>query len=238
MPDTRLPTARKRRMALNADHVARVFRAVPETDLQREGMTLLTDEDKRAVARDLLREMGDAPFWIFAYGSLIWNPAFEFAEARRATAHGWKRDFCIHLDGWRGTPEQPGLMLALSPGGSCVGMAYRMPDDDREERMVRLVEREMGYHEHRLWLRFLTLRAGGETIRALTFYCTPPEAPQRLHLPLAEQARRIALACGPKGANVEYLYNTVSHLEESGIHDSYLWRMQKLVAAEIDALDA
>ena len=118
MLDTLNRPIRKRRMALTETHVARVFRAVPEPDELRPGVTPLTEDDKRALARELVADIGEAPFWLFAYGSLIWNPAFEFAEARRATAHGWKRDFCIHLDGWRGTPEQPGLMLALSPGGS------------------------------------------------------------------------------------------------------------------------
>jgi cation transport protein ChaC len=46
----------------------------------------------------------------------------------------------------------------------------------------------------------------------------------------------LANACGHIGSGAEYLYNTVSHLEAKGIHDSGLWQLQRLVAERIDSV--
>jgi len=46
----------------------------------------------------------------------------------------------------------------------------------------------------------------------------------------------LARACGHVGSGAEYLYNTVSHLEEFGIRDRNLWRLQQLVADEIRSI--
>lgn len=174
---------------------------------------------------------------MFAYGSLIWNPAFDHVEARRGVAHGWRRSFCLHITNWRATPEEPGLMLSLDRGGSCTGMLYRLTDDDTRGRMQRLLEREIGYHVDLPWLRWLNVRTGTETVRALTFFCAPHEGDADLkRLPPEEQARMLARAVGFRGSCAEYLYNTVDHLEALGIRDRYLWKMQELVAAAIDAI--
>jgi cation transport protein ChaC len=224
-------------MALTQRHVLKVARAVEEPDRPTR-FVKLTDPEFEALARKKVAELEGGPFWVFAYGSLIWKPAFEFTKAERAVAHGWRRAFCMHLEGWRGTPEEPGLMLALEPGGSCVGLAYRMPEDAPLDRMLRLLRREMSYHVDVPWLRWLRLRAGGQTIRALTFYCAPtPRDPDHVQLPVDAQARRLARAVGPQGSCAEYLHNTVDHLEAAGIRDSYLWRLQEMVAAEIDGLE-
>lgn len=230
-------TTLRRTPALTADHVARIAREVPEQDPSDQAETL-TEEDRAALAHRLLAENDGAPFWIFAYGSLIWKPAFEYDEAQACIAHGWHRSFCLNLLGWRASPDQPGLMLALERGGSCTGMAYRMPGDAAHYRMMRLLEREVSRHKHIPWIRWLTVRANGRKFRALTFYCAPPCDDGVLQLPLDQQALRLARAVGPVGSCAEYLLNTVTHLEALGIRDRYLWRLQALVAAEIDAISA
>src|ERR1051326_4577135 len=72
---------------------------------------------------------GAAPVWLFAYGSLMWNPDFAFAEARPGVLYGYHRSFCLYSRDYRGTPERPGLVLGLDRGGSCHGIAYRLPPD-------------------------------------------------------------------------------------------------------------
>ncbi|MFO1203673.1 MAG: gamma-glutamylcyclotransferase, partial [Tabrizicola sp.] len=175
-------------------------------------------------------------FWIFAYGSLIWKPEFEHVEARRGRVHGWRRSFCLGIRDWRATPDQPGLMLALERGGSCTGVAYRLPGDDPQGRMLRLLKREIDFHESIPWLRWVTVHAAEVSVRALAFYCAPDGHPWVERLAADEQARRLALAVGYVGSCAEYLYNTVSHLEALGIRDRYLWNLQARVAAEIDSL--
>jgi cation transport protein ChaC len=229
-----------RPLALTEAHVARVHRHVPDPGLRHyEGLTPLSARDKAAAAQRLLEQNAVRPFWVFGYGSLIWKPAFEHVEHRQVTAWGWRRAFCLEIESWRATPEEPGLMLALVTGGSCSGIAYRMPPDDPEGRMLRLLEREVSYHEDLSLARWLTVRdRSGEALRALTFYAAPLHNENFLALPIEEQARRLARAVGHVGSCAEYLRNTVQHLEEAGIRDSYMWRLQEMVAAEIAALPA
>ena len=215
--------------------VARVERQEPEYP-GRRGLPWMEDEGYARHAARLLDEAGEGPVWTFAYGSLIWKPAFAPAAAVPAVLHGWRRSFCIHLESWRGTPEEPGLMLALQRGGACVGVAYRMPTDDPQARMLRLLKREIDFHESVRWLRWVTVRAPEGSVRALAFYCAPEGGPGVAHLTPEAQARRLARAAGHVGSCAEYLYNTVSHLEALGIRDRYLWDLQARVAAEIDRL--
>jgi cation transport protein ChaC len=52
-------------------------------------------------------------------------------------------------------------------------------------------------------------------------------------LSLEQAASVLARACGHWGSGAEYLMNTVQQLESLRIHDRNLWRLQRLVAAEI-----
>ena len=236
MPDPAPSLPVPRLPALSEAHVARI---PPHAGAAPPPWgTPLSAEERLALARELLEGARGGPFWVLAYGSLIWKPAFEHVEARRVAVHGWRRAFCMDMHDWRATPAQPGLMMALARGGACVGVAYRMPGDDPEGRMLRLLDREVAWREDRPWLRWVTARGGGETIRALAFYCAPAADPTLLHLPIEAQAARIARAAGPAGSCAEYLRNTVVHLEALGIRDRYLWRLQALVAAEIEAIAA
>lgn len=222
-------------MALGPAHLAKVTREV-ERGPQNPRFRLLSDEDFSDHATRLLSELNGDPLWIFAYGSLIWNPGFDHVDFRRGVVHGWRRSFCIHITNWRGTPETPGLMLGLARGGACKGVAYRLPDDDPHGRMLRLLRREVSCHEDMPWLRWVTVRGEGGPVRALAFYCAPDGDPDAVLLPLEEQVARLARAVGFKGSCAEYLFNTVSHLEALGIRDRYLWDLQARVAAEIDRL--
>ncbi len=86
-------------------------------------------------------ERGD--LWIFGYASLIWRPEFEAAEERPAKVHGWHRALAMRSRVNRGTPECPGLVFALIPGGSCQGRAYRIEESRVDTELRRLWGREM-----------------------------------------------------------------------------------------------
>jgi cation transport protein ChaC len=223
-------------MALTADLVARVERVEPDPG-PLPGQDYLDDAAFDALTHELIAENGDGPFWIFAYGSLIWKPECAFTGHRRATAHGWHRAFCLKLTRWRGTPDCPGLMMALDRGGRCDGVICRLPADDTFEQLRRLLVREIDQRRDIGTFRWIRVTAGSEKIRALTFYAGPRASYYTGRLPIDEVARILARAAGHWGSCANYLYQTITKLEEYGIHDSGLWRLQEKVAQEIAMLE-
>ncbi|MBP7000010.1 gamma-glutamylcyclotransferase [Amaricoccus sp.] len=224
-----------RALSLTEDHVARATRQVEDFALP-SGFTPASDADFAAQVARLMDERPAGPLHVFAYGSLTWNPTFAPVARRRAVARGWHRQFCMVIRGFRGTPEAPGLMLALMSGGRCAGLALEVAGGAEAGTLDVLVRREMPFVEtlgDRRWVR-LDTEAGPVT--ALTFWAGPRGPNIVRGLPLAEAAGLIARACGPRGSSAEYLRNTVHSLEEAGIRDRNLWSLQRLVAAEIDGL--
>jgi cation transport protein ChaC len=222
-------------MALTKELVRRCERSVAKSD-GHPHFTRASADDLDALTRRLIAEKTPGPLWVFAYGSLIWKPEFEYSAFVRAVAHGWHRSFCMEMWSWRGTLEQPGLMMALDRGGSCHGIAYRLPDEDHEVLIARLVRREISDKEDLAMARWIDVEADTGRIQALVFWAGPKGPGIALKLPLEDVARRIARACGYAGSNAAYLYNTVKKLDEHGIRDRNLWQLQELVAAEIEGL--
>jgi glutathione-specific gamma-glutamylcyclotransferase len=226
-----------RRMALTAELVARVERMERNPGLNADWKAVAED-DYDGIVADLLRRHTPNPLWLFAYGSLIWKPEFTALHHVRAIAYGWHRSFCMELKSWRGTPEVPGLMMALERGGCCEGVAYRLPDNDHHDQLRRLVRREIAYHEDVPSTRWITVQTPEGKVRALAFYAGPTGHDIRPRLPAEEVACILARAAGYVGSCAMYLFQTVQKLEEHGIHDRHLWHLQELVAAEIERMAA
>jgi cation transport protein ChaC len=169
-----------------------------------------------------------APIWLFAYGSLMWNPEFAFAEARPALLRGYHRRFCLYSRDYRGTPEEPGLVLGLDRGGSCHGIAYRLPTEGAVEAFDRVWAREMtgGVYV----MRRLTVRTvlGPVTAYACVVRRQSPDYAGRLSVEAAAQL--LATAVGGRGTGRDYLANTVRHLTALGICDHLLQRIAAQVA--------
>jgi len=163
--------------------------------------------------------MGD--FWVFGYGSLMWRPGFAHVETQRARLHGYRRALCVTSHVHRGTPERPGLVLGLDRGGSCLGLAFRVPGDLRDEVVGYLRARELVtlvYVERLLPVRL----DGGGTVPALTYVVDRGHEQYAGALDVDEAARRVSGAVGMSGANEEYVLNTVAHLKALGIRDHWL----------------
>jgi cation transport protein ChaC len=180
----------------------------------------LDDEALSAsLATTLKAKPKGAGWWIFGYGSLLWNPIFPVAESRPATIHGLHRRFCLRSLATRGTRERPGLVLALEPGGACRGVVYRLPAPLALDELHLLWRREMVVGSYRpLWVR---ARGAGQTIVALAF-AVRRDHPQYAALTLDEQADTIASACGAFGTSCEYLMKTREALAGHGVADRYL----------------
>ncbi len=227
------------RMRLTADHVAKVRREIADPGFQPVASNArpATDADYAAVVDGILAGAPQGDFWVFAYGSLIWNPDYDFDERRIALARGWRRAFCLGWDHrFRGSRETPGLMLALDRGGQCRGVVHRLPAAGLEANLHRLIRREMSMVPSAFPPRFIGVEAGGERIAALTFAIDRRSGRYIGGLDAEAVADVLSTACGFRGSMAEYLFSTVSHLEELGIHDRHLWRLQELVAERIERM--
>jgi cation transport protein ChaC len=221
-----------RALSLTEELVSRVERTEPDpgpdpgtTDHTREEFQAL------AVAFLVLRPPGD--LWLFAYGSLIWNPEFDHEESRRALARGWHRSFCLTLTRWRGTREVPALMLALDRGGSCAGLVYRLRETAPVTQVTKLLERELDGNPPTNVPRWIRVTTPSGPVTAMAFVADPKGRAYAGRLQLEQVAHIVARAAGHWGSSAQYAWRTIAKLEEFGIRDSSLWRLQTLVAAEI-----
>ena len=159
-------------------------------------------------------------WWVFAYGSLLWNPLFPVAEMRPATLRGLHRRFCLWSLASRGTRECPGLVLGLDRGGTCRGVALRLPAPLALDELHLLWRREMvvgSYHP-----RWVKVAAGGREITALTFVVRRDHPQYAGRKSLAEEVEVLASACGAFGSSLDYLERTRVALVAHGIFDPYL----------------
>ncbi|PYB74310.1 gamma-glutamylcyclotransferase [Rhizobium wuzhouense] len=171
-------------------------------------------------------------FWVFGYGSLMWNPGFPYEERLTARLGGYRRSLCVRSYVHRGTQERPGLVLGLDRGGSCKGVAFRVSAQTWPETLAYLRERELVtsvYLE-----RFVRLAlADGRQVQGLT-YVIDRAHPQYAGAATVDEAARVVHgAVGRSGANPVYVANTVEHLRELGIRDQWL----ESVVAAIATLD-
>ena len=164
---------------------------------------------------------GKTDLWIFGYASLIWKPEFAFAKQRFATARGYHRALKMWSTYNRGTPEQPGLVFGLLPGGSCKGVVFRIPRARVAAALVPLWEREMpnAVYDPK-WLRCQTVHNGEKTfVTALAFTLSKSSPDHTGELPHAEYQKIFAEASGRYGTTRDYAQQTYDGLKMVGIHD-------------------
>ena len=166
----------------------------------------------------------------------MWRPACEIDGQETARLNGWHRKFCIRISRWRGTLDNPGLMMALDRGGSCRAVVQRLSAKVLRDRFGQLLRREMTSKEHPTNRpRWVTVETGGGPRRAIAFAVERSSPYYSGSFSPEEIAAILARAVGHWGSGAEYLMNTVQQLENLGIHDRNLWRLQELVAARISA---
>lgn len=171
--------------------------------------------------------LGDV--WLFAYGSLVWNPAFEFLERRVAMVQGFHRRFCLWSRINRGTPNRPGLVLGLDNGGSCHGVVYRIAHAHREHELRLLWRREMLLGSY--LPRWLTVRTVPQTVHALAFVINHQASGFAPHMDDAQIVDVLAQGNGRFGNGLDYLRETVAGLAASGVPDHHLERLVQIAAA-------
>ena len=170
--------------------------------------------DRRSVLAD---HKGD--LWVFAYGSLMWDPAIEFLEVRRAWLPGYARRFILcDIHGARGTREVPGLMAALDRGEGCNGLAFRISNERVEEETRNLWVREMTIPSY--IPKLLPVQLYDKSVVALVFLADHDAEMIRPDLTREQQVRFLSTGFGFLGSSRDYLETIARHFSALGIDDS------------------
>jgi glutathione-specific gamma-glutamylcyclotransferase len=169
--------------------------------------------------------------WVFAYGSLIWNPGFDFESCVPAKLRGYHRKLCVYSFHYRGNADRPGLVFGLDRGGSCQGVAYKIATSNWPAVHDYLTRRELITDAYREVLKTVTLANGGRTVRALTYVVNHahPQCARTLRDEIILQLVR--QGHGEAGFNIDYVRATHRKLAELGIRDDNLERIAALLDA-------
>jgi len=159
--------------------------------------------------------------WVFGYGSLMWRPGFPYEERLPALLRGAHRSLCVYSWHHRGTLEKPGLVLGLDRGGSCRGMAFRVPEAERTATLAYLTEREQQnyvYLERHLPVEL----ADGRRVIGLVYVMDRGHSQYASGLSPEQQLAFVRQGVGVSGSCIDYVRNTLAHLRELGIEDRAL----------------
>jgi cation transport protein ChaC len=168
--------------------------------------------------------------WIFGYGSLMWSPGFRCSQKSAGKVHGYHRSLCVYSTRYRGTPKRPGLVMGLCRGGSCWGMAFRVPAAQVSRVLGNLWRREMRNRVYRPRFVRVAVR-GGREVRALAFVADIEHRQFAGDLSVERTARLVAQGQGERGHNIDYLSFTLAHMHELGVRDPHLDRIMLAVLA-------
>lgn len=227
-PFTHLPTLRERLTPADQSEL----RVTPEVlafwdqrarKMGRADSWRLADDERESTRRLILGDltMNREDLWVYAYGSLMWDPGIHFSEVRVADLDGYQRRFSYKITVGRGSLECPGLMLSLEPGaGCCRGLAFRIAADAVDAESEILWRREMIRGGYCPTLLPVTTPQGAITALAFASNCSHTEYAGEL--PLADTAAMIARASGPLGSNRAYLEQLAAQLDALGIEDRYI----------------
>jgi cation transport protein ChaC len=206
-----------KREHFTAERVAYLTEQVSKTGL----WTFISQEERDASRRAALSSHAPGTdLWIFGYGSLMWNPALNVTESRKALVRGYTRSFCLQLIIGRAMPDAPGLMLAIEPGDALTGVVHRIDSDAVEAETEVLWMREMMSGAYTpVWVKAET---DNGPVDAVTFMINKAHNRYSGALPVEEQAARIARAEGQAGNNRDYLYRCRRELLSMGVTDPYV----------------
>lgn len=191
--------------------------------------TDLEEQAKCAPAPKLA--LPESGFWVFAYGSLMWNPGFEFEQCERGTLHGYHRRLCLWSTRYRGNKANPGLVLGLDQGGLCQGFAFKVGASEAKPTAEYLYQREMVNNAYAPKMESLHLD-NGQIVSCLAFVSKPDHPQFAPRLDATHIAWVVSRARGQRGENSEYVINCANQLTELSIRDQELHQVADLLTSQ------
>ena len=229
MSDNPSPPDQLKRLSRDMLADGTVYKMATERD--GDASTVLTMEELQASRQQFLdSSYAGGDIWIFGYGSLIWNPLINFEERRYGQLFGFHKRFCLWTRIGRGSPDAPGLVLALDRGGSVKGCVYRIKAEMVPDELDILWRREMLNNSY--LPRWLKVRTDGGVVRALAFTICHNSLSFAPKMSEAETAHYIANAEGFVGPCRDYLFETADALRKEGMADAMMERLATLVKSE------
>lgn len=180
-----------------------------------------TDEQLQRSLDATLQARPAGAIWVFAYGSLIWNPLLQFEAESVATLEGWHRRFCLRTISARGTADNPGRVLGLEAGGTTQGVAYRLREDQVASELHMLWTREMVSGVYLPTWGDVTLNSG-DVVSAIVFVVNVKQALYEADASVPTVIERAASATGVFGTNADYVLALDDALRARGLCDPYV----------------
>lgn len=202
---------------------------------QDESIEFSNNSERLLSIKQMLRYRPKGDFWIFGYGSLIWNPLFEYEEKRLVEVKGWHRSFCLSITNFRASKEKPGFMLALEEGGVCQGIAYRIAEEKITNELIILWRREMICNFYiPKWL-VINDKNGVFIGYAITFVINDKSQQYVREFNQDMVVDRLSTASGELGSAADYLFRTYESLINNEIKDSNMKKIKELVEIKMNS---
>ena len=198
----------------------------------------LSDSERQVSLQAVLATRADPHnIYIFAYGSMMWDPLFKPVEQHAASLAGYRRSFCVWSLVARGTPKNPGLALGLEEyaGASCDGIVFRLNPLSTEADLEATWRREVYTAIYQP--KWLDVETKSGWVRAISFVVDREHPQYAGGLDQNEAASIIASAAGENGRCRDYLSNTTHELAAIGCVDSQIETLNVLVESLHAATD-
>eukprot|EP01024_Parvocaulis_polyphysoides_P076016 TRINITY_DN9850_c0_g1_i1.p1 TRINITY_DN9850_c0_g1~~TRINITY_DN9850_c0_g1_i1.p1 ORF type:complete len:193 (+),score=34.77 TRINITY_DN9850_c0_g1_i1:52-630(+) len=182
--------------------------------------------------------------WIFGFGSLVYNPGFEYSQKVFGYIKNYKRVFYQGSTDHRGTPEAPGRTVTVEPmeGAITWGAAYLLAGDESEQqKTLKYLEwREKQYDLRQHVDVFDKENDEIPVIKdALTYIATNDTSKNVNYLGYASQediAQQIAVSKGPSGPNYEYLFKLADAMRKIEVVDEELFSLEQRVRELMESM--
>ncbi|WP_026376157.1 gamma-glutamylcyclotransferase [Aestuariibacter salexigens] len=163
--------------------------------------------------------------WVFGYGSLIYKVDFPYLKSSVAHLYGYERRFWQGSHDHRGTPENPGRVLTLTPvpQARCFGRAFQV----EREVFDHLDHREKnGYLREIVEIELVT---ENRIVEGLVYIASPENAAFLGEASSDDIARQIYHSSGPSGPNRDYVFQLADALREHNEIDAHVFDIESAI---------